>query len=271
MQRFLEMSSIQFLLLEIKSNITSPTFFHGDDESRTFTCRCFLSLSSSMFLQDAVEGLISHYKGMRRLTTTCWFAQTVLSPLWYETVDRRNTAPESARRWRKISTAGNFHFVGLSLRKAYSLVPLTPPAWTQYLHISVHHFFISPLLPVCFYRAFNFQRHNRKCHLLPFDRFTHGVQKQANVNFTLYEKKGKCRNIQNKSLLMHCGASLTRTFIRIYAGRLFVEDSRLCFLHRLLDLVFLCWHSKNNQPPSPPCRLIAPVGRVARTTCSRLK
>ncbi|KAI9533570.1 hypothetical protein NQZ68_021105 [Dissostichus eleginoides] len=39
-------------------------------------------------------------------------------------------------------------------------------------------------------RAFNFQRHDRKCHLLPFDRFTHGVQTQANVNFTLYEKKG---------------------------------------------------------------------------------
>ncbi|XP_068163054.1 hepatocyte growth factor-like [Antennarius striatus] len=38
-------------------------------------------------------------------------------------------------------------------------------------------------------RAFNFQRHNRKCHLLPFDRLTHGVQRQANVNFTLYEKK----------------------------------------------------------------------------------
>nr|XP_054595709.1 hepatocyte growth factor a isoform X2 [Nothobranchius furzeri] len=42
-------------------------------------------------------------------------------------------------------------------------------------------------------RAFNFQRHNRKCHLLPFDRFTHGVQKQANINFTLYEKKDYIR------------------------------------------------------------------------------
>lgn len=42
-------------------------------------------------------------------------------------------------------------------------------------------------------RAFNFQRHDRKCHLLPFDRFTHGVQKQANVNFTLYEKKDYIR------------------------------------------------------------------------------
>ncbi|XP_068611330.1 hepatocyte growth factor-like [Brachionichthys hirsutus] len=42
-------------------------------------------------------------------------------------------------------------------------------------------------------RAFNFQRHNRKCHLLPFDRFTHGVQRQANGNFTLYEKKDYIR------------------------------------------------------------------------------
>uniref|UniRef100_A0A8C5HD14 Hepatocyte growth factor-like n=1 Tax=Gouania willdenowi TaxID=441366 RepID=A0A8C5HD14_GOUWI len=42
-------------------------------------------------------------------------------------------------------------------------------------------------------RAFNFQKHNRKCHLLPFDRFTHGVLKQANINFTLYEKKDYIR------------------------------------------------------------------------------
>uniref|UniRef100_A0A8D2ZJ23 Hepatocyte growth factor a n=1 Tax=Scophthalmus maximus TaxID=52904 RepID=A0A8D2ZJ23_SCOMX len=42
-------------------------------------------------------------------------------------------------------------------------------------------------------RAFNFQRHNRKCHLLPFDRFAHGAKKQANVNFTLYEKKDYIR------------------------------------------------------------------------------
>ncbi|XP_056281007.1 hepatocyte growth factor a [Pseudoliparis swirei] len=42
-------------------------------------------------------------------------------------------------------------------------------------------------------RAFNFQRHNRKCHLLPFDRFSPGVQKQADVNFTLFEKKDYIR------------------------------------------------------------------------------
>ncbi|XP_005733531.1 hepatocyte growth factor a isoform X1 [Pundamilia nyererei] len=42
-------------------------------------------------------------------------------------------------------------------------------------------------------RAFNFQRHSKKCHLLPFDRFTNNVQKQASINFTLYEKKDYIR------------------------------------------------------------------------------
>ncbi|XP_075886240.1 hepatocyte growth factor a [Nelusetta ayraudi] len=42
-------------------------------------------------------------------------------------------------------------------------------------------------------RAFNFHRHNRKCHLLPFDRFSHGAQRQPSVNFTLYEKKDYIR------------------------------------------------------------------------------
>ncbi|KAM8884118.1 hepatocyte growth factor-like isoform 1-T1 [Synchiropus picturatus] len=46
-------------------------------------------------------------------------------------------------------------------------------------------------------RGFNFQRHNRKCHLLPFDRFTHGVQKKANANFTLYESKEYTRECVN--------------------------------------------------------------------------
>lgn len=50
-------------------------------------------------------------------------------------------------------------------------------------------------------RAFNFQRHNRKCHLLPFDRFTHGAQRQPNGNFTLYEKKGTlCRGLGSARL-----------------------------------------------------------------------
>uniref|UniRef100_A0A6Q2XQS4 Hepatopoietin-A n=1 Tax=Esox lucius TaxID=8010 RepID=A0A6Q2XQS4_ESOLU len=49
------------------------------------------------------------------------------------------------------------------------------------------------LLPVCFYRAFFFDHQNRKCHLLPFDRFMDGVQKEHRVNFDLYEKKDYVR------------------------------------------------------------------------------
>uniref|UniRef100_A0A3Q3JMG9 Hepatocyte growth factor n=1 Tax=Monopterus albus TaxID=43700 RepID=A0A3Q3JMG9_MONAL len=45
----------------------------------------------------------------------------------------------------------------------------------------------------CMHYLHIFVRHNRKCHLLPFDRLTHSVQKQANVNFTLYEKKDYIR------------------------------------------------------------------------------
>uniref|UniRef100_A0A3P8X7I2 Hepatocyte growth factor n=1 Tax=Esox lucius TaxID=8010 RepID=A0A3P8X7I2_ESOLU len=42
-------------------------------------------------------------------------------------------------------------------------------------------------------RAFFFDHQNRKCHLLPFDRFMDGVQKEHRVNFDLYEKKDYVR------------------------------------------------------------------------------
>ncbi|XP_037317318.2 LOW QUALITY PROTEIN: hepatocyte growth factor a [Pungitius pungitius] len=42
-------------------------------------------------------------------------------------------------------------------------------------------------------RAFNFQRHNRTCHLLPFDRFSRGAQTRPDADFTLYEKKDYIR------------------------------------------------------------------------------
>ncbi|KAJ3612450.1 hypothetical protein NHX12_020725, partial [Muraenolepis orangiensis] len=42
-------------------------------------------------------------------------------------------------------------------------------------------------------RAFNFEKLNRKCHLLPFDRLSPGAQIEANVNFTLYQRKDYIR------------------------------------------------------------------------------
>lgn len=109
-----------------------------------------------MFLQVAVEGLIRHYKGMRRQTTTCWFAQTVLSPRWCETADHRNTAPESARRWRKTSAAGELQSLSVFLwspaQDFFMTGYCTPHSSSPpvYLHISVvHHLLISLLTTSC--------------------------------------------------------------------------------------------------------------------------
>lgn len=85
-------------------------------------------------------------------------------------------------------------FLSENLKHPEPLAHLSPLLQRQYLHIcSVYRPLISQRLPWSLRRAFNFQRHNRKCHLLPFDRFTHGAQRQPNVNFTLYEKKGTSR------------------------------------------------------------------------------
>lgn len=96
----------------------------------------------------------------------------------------------------------------------FPCIPVPCSDWL-YLHIfcclSCGH--LSTASPVCVCRAFNFQKANRKCYLLPFDRFTHGAQKQANINFTLCEKKGKCYCFQR-----HVGVFLMRT----------VEERRIC-------------------------------------------
>ncbi|XP_055761631.1 hepatocyte growth factor-like [Salvelinus fontinalis] len=42
-------------------------------------------------------------------------------------------------------------------------------------------------------RAFYFDHQNRKCHLLPFDRFMDGAHREHRVNFDLYEKKDYVR------------------------------------------------------------------------------
>lgn len=73
-----------------------------------------------VFLQVFVERIISRYRSMRRRRVTCWFAQTV-SPLWYETADRRNTAPASAKRSRRTSTAGESLSLGFLEISLWSL------------------------------------------------------------------------------------------------------------------------------------------------------
>lgn len=73
-----------------------------------------------------------------------------------------------------------------------------------YIFLTVYRRLISQPLPWSLCRAFNFQRHSRKCHLLPFDRFSHGAQRQPNANFTLYEKKGRRRRQGGASSGLRC-------------------------------------------------------------------
>lgn len=119
-----------------------------------------------------------------------------------------------ARKCKKVKKNFNcrWEFFSVFLKSATCFVECHF-AFPVFTYFCVYQLFISQLLPVCFYRAFNFQRHNRKCHLLPFDRFTHGVQKQPNTNFTLYEKKGKCQKLTSCT-----GVFLMRTGLLVIVG-----------------------------------------------------
>lgn len=156
-------------------------------------------------LQVAAESLVSYYRGMKRLKATCWFAQTVLSSHWYEPATQRNAVPGNAK-WRKTSTAGELYFVpvfiwfpahGFFYNQVSSILLLS--FWYLHIFLVLSVVYLSTTSWV-FFRAFNFQRHSKKCHLLPFDRFTNNVQKQASINFTLYEKKGKWQSPKNNSM-----------------------------------------------------------------------
>lgn len=208
-------------------------------------------------LQVAVKNLVvSFYRSTRRPKAIYWFARTALWRHWYKRAARRSTAPESAWSWKKNSAAGESQFSEVcrfprsgvhTLLLAFCVCDSIYIFW---LFVIWSSFFDFPCAPG---RAFNFQRHNRKCHLLPFDRFTHGVQKQANINFTLYEKKGKCSLFFFLRLFVHYG---------IHTDKLFVvrlHESWLAFLSKVFG------SSVDIKEPNllTPCCLITLVERVA--------
>lgn len=182
-------------------------------------------------LQVAAESLVSYCRSMKRLKATCWFVQTVLSSHWYETAAQRNAAPGNAKS-RGTSPAGELYLVPVFIWcLAHGSFMATFPQSSSspqhiYIFVLFYHLWISQLFPGCFFRAFNFQRHSKKCHLLPYDRFTNNVQKQANVSFTLYEKKGKYPNFLTRTF--RCREGFTR------AGLLLIAPQ---FLRSLVSLL----------------------------------
>lgn len=142
-----------------------------------------------LLLLQVCAGRVSRYSGTKRPTTTCCFAPTAPSPPSSGPAARRNTAPASARRPRRTSTAGERRRALFSGRNPERC--LSSPLRLHLLGSSLSG--VPQRRPWSLRRAFNFQRHSRKCHLLPFDRFSHGAQRQPNASFTLYEKKGTRR------------------------------------------------------------------------------
>lgn len=203
------------------------SYFLPNANSTSFNTPCLL-----VSLQGFVG--LRCYRSTKRAKVACWFARTALSP-WYEKSDRRRTARTSARMSRKTSPAGQ----SASAFSAKTWPPSPPLPLCRHGIYTFRSFFVcsspgcSPFVFSC--RAFNFQRHTRKCYLLPFDRFTRGVQKQADVNFTLYEKKGKRGGVWRRFGLFFSREHGERT--DFYAGRLCVADCRLFSPRRLVDTI----------------------------------
>lgn len=162
-----------------------------------FQCLCLRSRSCRLLQKEPplvaeVREDGEPHAGVRRLSSAPFVTQQPVDrTLRPQVQEGQEELPLQVNRFPLFA----HHKLNPQRNLSVAMFPLTPPFLPR-RPIYIFWVFIArsslKRLPLfCIYRAFNFQRHNRKCHLLPFDRFTHGVQKQANVNFTLYEKKGK--------------------------------------------------------------------------------
>ncbi|KAI7791795.1 hepatocyte growth factor a [Triplophysa rosa] len=105
-------------------------------------------------------------------------------------------------------------------------------------------------------RVFYFDQLNRKCHLLPFDRFSEGAQKERKPNYDLYEKKDYVKECIIGSGFNYKGRrSFTKTGITCQAWNMSVphEHNFKPARHKRFDLRQNFCRNPDNDPSGPWC------------------
>ncbi|XP_051974685.1 hepatocyte growth factor-like [Xyrauchen texanus] len=105
-------------------------------------------------------------------------------------------------------------------------------------------------------RAFYFDHINRKCHMLPFDHFSEGAQRERKTNCDLYEKKDYVRECITGSGVNYKGRrSLTKTGIKCQAWNMSVphEHNFKPARHKRFDLRQNFCRNPDNDPSGPWC------------------
>lgn len=191
---------------------------------------------------------------MKRQSITCWFVRTALSERWYETADRRSTAPASARKSRKTSAAGekpSLSFSAEHFSEPCFLNSLAFPGQIKYLHIfwvfiiwsSFNDFPCVSTGPSTFIGTTG----NATC----FPLTVSPMALRSSQMPTLLCTKKKVNMSIFRLTLWTC-IYVVRGF-RCRENRLFFQGSQVVRLASgFLRSSGFYWHNKSRQSPSPP-------------------
>ncbi|RXN17807.1 hepatocyte growth factor-like protein [Labeo rohita] len=105
-------------------------------------------------------------------------------------------------------------------------------------------------------RAFHFDHINKKCHFLPFDRFSEGAKRERKPNYDLYEKKEYVRECIIGSGVNYKGRrSFTKTGITCQSWNMSIphEHNFKPARHKKFDLRQNFCRNPDNDPSGPWC------------------